>query len=144
MRSYTELSSIDSYEERYKYLKIGSTVGAPTFGFDRYINQKFYSSAEWKNVRNRIIARDNGCDMGVPGHEIHGRIIIHHMNPIEVKNLFEKDLSVIDPEMLICVSEQTHRAIHYGDESMIDKPPITRRPGDTCLWKARKEEMPNA
>ena len=135
IRSYTELSQISDYEARYRYLKLRGRVGDETFGFDRIFNQMFYRSGEWQRVRRDIIVRDCGCDMGVSGHEIGGRIVIHHMNPIDINDIRNSTEYLLNPEYLICVSENTHKAIHYGDESLIDHQLIERRPNDTCPWK---------
>lgn len=135
IRSYTELSQISDYEARYRYLKLRGRVGDETFGFDRIFNQMFYRSGEWQRVRRDIIVRDCGCDMGVSGHEIGGRIVIHHMNPIGINDIRNSTEYLLNPEYLICVSENTHKAIHYGDENLIDRPLIERRPNDTCPWK---------
>lgn len=135
IRCYKELSRIDSYEERFRYLKLVGQVGESTFGFDRYLNQIVYSSRKWKQVRNAVIIRDEGQDMGVEGYEIQGRIVIHHMNPISIEDA-EKDCDFIyDPEFLICVAPITHNAIHYGDESLLPKDLIDRFPNDTCPWR---------
>lgn len=135
IRCYKELSRINSYEERFRYLKLVGQVGESTFGFDRYLNQIVYSSRKWKQVRNAVIIRDEGRDMGVEGYEIQGRIVIHHMNPISIEDV-EKDSDFIyDPEFLICVAPITHNAIHYGDESLLPKDPIDRFPNDTCPWR---------
>lgn len=135
IRSYTELSKISDYEARYRYLKLRGRVGDETFGFDRIFNQMFYRSGEWQRVRRDIIVRDCGCDMGVSGHDIGGRIVIHHMNPIDINDIRNSTEYLLNPEYLICVSENTHKAIHYGDESLIDHQLIERRPNDTCPWK---------
>lgn len=135
IRCYKELSRIDNYEERFRYLKLVGQVGESTFGFDRYLNQIVYSSKRWKQVRNAVIIRDEGRDMGVEGYEIQGRIVIHHMNPISIEDA-EKDRDFIyDPEFLICVSPITHNAIHYGDESLLPKGPVDRFPNDMCPWR---------
>lgn len=133
-RSYSELRQIDDFEDRYKYLAIHGEVGASTFGFDRYLNQRFYRSTEWRHVRSHIIARDQGCDLGVIGYEIHDRIYIHHMNPMTSKELKAGDESIIDPEFLISTTHRTHNAIHYGDKNLLPKLLVERRPGDTKLW----------
>lgn len=138
-RSYSELSRLESFEERFQYLRLDGAVGQDTFGFDRYLNQRFYHSREWKAARDWVISRDMGCDLGVPGHEIYGKIYIHHLNPISIDNITNDREKLIDPEYLICVSHNTHNAIHYGDESLLPKAPIERRPNDTCPWKAGKE-----
>ena len=135
IRRYKELSRIDNYEERFRYLKLVGQVGESTFGFDRYLNQIVYSSKRWKQVRNAVIIRDEGRDMGAEGYEIQGRIVIHHMNPISIEDA-EKDSDFIyDPEFLICVSPITHNAIHYGDESLLPKVPVERFPNDMCPWR---------
>lgn len=135
IRCYKELSRIDNYEERFRYLKLVGQVGESTFGFDRYLNQIVYSSKRWKQVRNAVIIRDEGRDMGVEGYDIQGRIVIHHMNPISIEDA-EKDRDFIyDPEFLICVSPITHNAIHYGDESLLPKGPVDRFPNDMCPWR---------
>lgn len=134
IRCYTELNRIDNYEERFKYLQIRSSVGTSTFGFERYLNQKFYTSTQWRHVRNLVIARDRGCDLGVEGYDIYDRVIIHHMNPITVESVTDGDESILDPEFLISTAHMTHNAIHYGDESLLVKAPIVRTPGDTKLW----------
>lgn len=139
-RSYLELSSLQTFKERYDYLKLDGRVGEDTFGFDRYLNQRFYHSREWRSVRDYVISRDMGCDLGVPGYEIYGRIYIHHMNPISVKDIERFTKNLIDPEFLICVTHNTHNAIHYGDQGLLIAEPIERRPNDTCPWKAGKEQ----
>lgn len=133
-RSYSELSRIPNYLDRFGYLKIGGGVGRETFGFDRIYNQQFYSSYEWRRVREAVLVRDNGCDMGVPGFEIHGKILVHHMNPVTLNDLQHKNEDLLDPEYLICVSHKTHNAIHYGAEDLLPILPPERFPGDTKLW----------
>lgn len=135
IRTYSELISISSFEDRYRYLKLSGSVGKDTFGFDRYLNQIFYRSDEWRSIRNHVIVRDNGCDLGVEGYEIYGRIYIHHMNPMTVKDVIGRSESLLDPEFLICASFNTHQAIHYGDESNLVLPPVERTLNDTCPWK---------
>lgn len=135
MRTYRELSRLKTFDERFEYLKLGGIVGEATFGFERYLNQMLYNSSEWRRLRNRIIVRDNGCDLGLEGYEIHGTIIVHHMNPINADDLKGFSEDVFNPENLICVSLDTHNAIHYGDKSLIPQMPVERRPGDTCPWK---------
>lgn len=139
-RTYTELLNFETFKDRYEYLRLDGTVGKDTFGFDRYLNQQFYKSAEWKRVRNEVILRDNGCDLGVEGCEIYGRIVIHHMNPIFVQDIIHCSDILLDPEYLISTTHDTHNAIHYGDESLLVSNPVLRRPGDTCPWKRREEE----
>lgn len=134
IRKYSDLRKIETLEERFRYLKLQGQVGNSTFGFDRYLNQRFYTSHEWRQVRNHVIVRDNGCDMGVDGHEIHDRIYIHHMNPMTVSDLTEFNNEILDPDYLISVTLRTHNAIHYGDESQLPKPLVARRLGDTKLW----------
>lgn len=134
-RCYSELLQLKSFEERYLYLKLAGEVGDPTFGYDRYFNQHFYHSSEWRRTRNQIILRDNGCDLGMPDYEIHGRIYIHHINPITKDDVEEFSDILLDPENLICVSFDTHNAIHYGDERTLPQKPIERVPGDTCPWR---------
>lgn len=135
IRTYSELILLPSFQERYEYLKLDGIVGEDTFGFDRYLNQQFYRSAEWKRIRDLVIVRDNGCDLGIDGYFIQGRVYIHHMNPISQKDIVSKTSLLIDPEYLICVSLDTHNAIHYGDEKLLRRDPIERRPNDTCPWK---------
>lgn len=134
MLNYTELSRLHSFDDRFDYLKLKGVVGESTFGFDRYMNQNFYSSTEWKRVRNHVIARDLGCDLGVEGFEIHDRVYIHHMNPMTPEQVERGDADIFDLEYLITVSFRTHNAIHFGDASMLPKPYVPRRPGDTRLW----------
>ena len=135
IKTYSELILLPTFEERFKYLQLNGRVGDDTFGFDRYINQKFYRSAEWKRIRDQIIIRDNGCDLSLEGYEIYGRILIHHMNPITVKDVELSTEYLMNPEYLICVTHNTHNAIHYGDEKLINKGPIVRTKNDTCPWK---------
>jgi len=133
-RSYSELRNIRSFEDRFRYLALRGRVGDPTFGFDRYINQMFYTSRQWRQVRHHVIARDEGCDLGIEGYEIHVKPIIHHMNPMTVDDIVQGDESILDPEFLITTSHQTHNAIHYGDERQLPRLFVERRPGDTKLW----------
>ena len=136
IRTYSELKELKTFEERFKYLKLGGVVGVETFGFDRYFNQKFYTTTEWKQLRNHIIVRDLGCDLGCEDHEIFGqRIIIHHMNPIDLEDIEKKSDFLLNREFLITTIHSTHNAIHYGDESLIITAPIERRRNDTCPWK---------
>lgn len=135
IRCYSELIEIPTFEERYRYLQLNGSVGKDTFGFDRYMNQTFYQSREWKRVRDFVILRDNGCDLGVDGYTIYGKILIHHMNPITVKDIATASNFLMNPEYLICVSHTTHNAIHYGDENIIPKGPVIRTPNDTCPWR---------
>ena len=133
-RSYTELNRFRSFEDRFRYLALRGSVGRETFGFDRHINQKFYASRQWKLIRDHVIARDEGCDLGVEGYEIHDRIYIHHMNPMVVNDIVHGDDSILDPEFLISTTHTTHNAIHYGDERQLPRPFTPRRAGDTKLW----------
>lgn len=135
IKTYSELIAIPTFEERYEYLRIGGSVGEETFGFDRYLNQVFYKSKEWKAVRRFVIVRDNGCDLGMEGYEIYGKILIHHINPISKKDILERSDFLLNPEYLICTSKTTHDAIHYGDASLLPMKPIERRPNDTCPWR---------
>ena len=135
IRTYTELSKIQTFEERYEYLRLGGSVGDTTFGFDRYLNQVFYRSQKWKAVRDFVIFRDNACDLGVEGFDIYGKILIHHMNPITLKDIEKESEYLLDPEFLICTTHNTHNAIHYGDESLLVVSPIERRINDTCPWR---------
>jgi hypothetical protein len=134
LRTYSELRRLETLEERYRYLAVRGTVGRETFGFDRYLNQQFYTSTEWRQIRNHVISRDNGCDLGIVGYEIRDRIYIHHMNPMTVNEIVTGDPRILDPEFLIAVTQRTHNAIHYGDESSLPRPLVERRPGDTKLW----------
>ena len=135
IRTYSELCQLSTFEERFDYLRLNGVVGKDTFGFDRYLNQQFYRSSEWKRIRNQVIVRDNGCDLGIDDYEIHGRILIHHMNPISIEDLQHMSDLLMNPEYLICVSHRTHNAIHYGDESLIVTAPIERSQNDTCPWR---------
>lgn len=135
IRTYTELITLPTFEERFRYLCLNSRVGEETFGFDRYLNQVFYHSNEWKRLRNEIIVRDHGCDLGVNGREIVGRFVIHHMNPIRVDDILENSDFLLNPEYLISTVDITHKAIHYGDESILFLGPIERRKNDTCPWR---------
>lgn len=135
IRRYSELKNIRDFKDRYEYLKLKGVVGELTFGSDRYLNQLLYSSDKWRRLRNQIIIRDNGCDLGVEGYDLHDKIIVHHMNPITIEDIRNVSDSIFNPEYLICVSHKTHNAIHYGDERLLTQVPIERRPGDTCLWK---------
>ena len=134
-RSYSELVKFETLEERYEYLKLNGTVGKQTFGWDRYFNQRFYHSPEWKAVRDKVIVRDCGCDLGIEGFEVRSNILIHHMNPIWIEDLKYGNPDILDPEYLITTCDRTHQAIHYGDISLLrTQIPIVRRPGDTKLW----------
>jgi len=136
IRTYTELSQLPTFRERYRYLQLSGTVCEETFGFDRYCNQRFYHSSEWRHVRDLVILRDNGCDLGIEGLEIYGRVLIHHMNPVSLRDLTFGSEYLLNLEYLICVSHETHNAIHYGDEKLLmDKAPVERIPNDTCPWR---------
>lgn len=134
IRTYSQLKSYSTFEERFNYLKLNGLVGQPTFGFERYMNQQFYRSKEWRDIRHVVIARDDGLDLGIPGYEIFDRPIVHHMNPMTPEHIEHGEGHILDPEFLICVTHQTHNAIHYGDASRLAKPLVERRPGDTKLW----------
>lgn len=133
-RTYSELRQLETFEERFRYLELRGVLGFATFGFDRWMNQRFYKSREWQLVRDAVIVRDNGCDLGIPGYEIYSGLIVHHMNPLSVSDLIGNEAWVIDPEFLITTSLQTHNAIHYGDEKQIPRGPVERKVGDTTLW----------
>lgn len=135
IKTYSELITLPTFEERFEYLRLDSTVGESTFGFDRYLNQIFYRSQKWKDIRDWVIIRDNGCDLGVEGFEIYGRIIIHHMNPISLQDIERESDLLLNPEYLICTVHNTHNAIHYGDASLLSLAPIERSKNDTCPWK---------
>lgn len=135
IKTYSELITLPTFEERYRYLRLSGQVGHETFGFDRYLNQMFYRSQRWKEIRNYVIIRDNGCDLGVEGYEIYDRIYIHHMNPITLSDIERESEFLLDPEYLICVTHNTHNAIHYGDESLLMTAPVERSKNDTCPWK---------
>jgi len=135
IRTYSELTKLPTFEERYDYLRLDGEVGKSTFGFDRILNQILYRSTTWLRVRDAVILRDNGCDLGDPGHEIRGRILVHHMNPITVEEILNESNNVFSYEYLVCVSHNTHLAIHYGDKSLLPKELVPRRQNDTCPWK---------
>lgn len=135
IRTYHQLMQYSTFEERFKYLSLKGQVGEETYGFDRWINQKFYRSSEWKQIRNSIIIRDSGCDLGIIGREIPDRVIVHHMNPILVQDIQNASEYLLNPEYLICVSNNTHQAIHYGDEDLLMIMPAPRTANDTCPWK---------
>lgn len=133
-RSYMELKTLPTFKDRFEYLKLSGIVGEETFGFDRYINQNLYHSPEWRHVRREVMLRDDGLDLGVFGHEITGKIIVHHMNPISLEDIENENPDIFDPNFLICVSEETHNAIHFGDKSKLPRQFIKRFAGDTKLW----------
>ena len=135
IKCYSELCQLSTFEERYRYLRLFGTVAGETFGFDRYLNQIFYKSKEWLDIRDEVIIRDNGCDLGIEGREIHSKILIHHMNPITVKDILERSDFLLNPEYLISTVKNTHDAIHYGDSSLLVKDPIERRKNDMCPWR---------
>lgn len=134
IRTYSELVQFETFLERFEYLSLKSQVGHATFGFDRWMNQQFYTSKEWRSLREKAIIRDEGCDLGVEGYEIHDRLIVHHMNPLDISDIAHGTRNALDLEYLICVSHDTHNAIHFGDSSLLKKPYTPRRPGDTKLW----------
>lgn len=134
IRTYSELIKRSSFLERFRYLSLRGQVGESTFGFDRYMNQQFYRSREWRDIRHHVIVRDNGCDLGVEGYEIHNRPTIHHMNPMTQQDLIHGNRNILDPEFLITTTHDTHNAIHYGDEGLLPRILVERRPGDTTLW----------
>lgn len=136
IKRYYELEQLPTFEERYEYLRLNGVVGSDTFGFDRYLNQQLYKSFEWKRVRDIVIARDNACDLGIEGRDLHGKILVHHMNPIDVNDIEEASEYLLNPEYLICVSMDTHNAIHYGNKSFLDKNKVTvRSANDTIPWR---------
>lgn len=135
IRTYSELMRLPTFEERFRYLKLDGLVGKDTFGFDRYLNQEFYRSKEWKEVRDFVIVRDNGCDLSMDGYEIVGRIYIHHMNPITANDIVHSSDFLLNPDYLVCMSHNTHNAVHYGDEGLLVTAPVERRKNDTCPWR---------
>lgn len=136
IRTYSELCKLKTFKERFEYLQLSDgRVGEDTFGFDRYLNQQFYKTRGWKRLRDELIIRDNGCDLGVDGYDIHGRVIIHHMNPITKDDILNQTDYLLNPEFLICTTHNTHNAIHYSDESLLILDPIERTKNDTCPWK---------
>lgn len=137
IRTYSELSKLPTIKERFDYLKICGKVGEETFGFDRWLNQMLYKLPEWQSVRDIVIVRDLGCDMGLTGYDIIGSIYVHHMNPIRKNDILYDLQKVLDPEYLICTSKLTHTAIHYGNEDLLPKDPVIRTPNDTCPWKRK-------
>ena len=135
IRTYSELITLPTFEERFKYLQLNGQVGESTFGFDRYMNQVFYRSQKWKSIRDFVIIRDCGCDLGVEGYDIHGKIIIHHMNPFSMRDIETESDFLLNPDFLICTTHNTHNAIHYGDENLLVTAPIERTKNDTCPWR---------
>lgn len=138
IKTYSELTTLPTFKERFRYLKLDGRVGEKTFGFDRYINQIFYKSKEWRSIRDYVIARDNGCDLGVEGHEIYGRVLIHHMNPITKEDILNRSEFILNPEYLISTIKNTHDAIHYSDENLLITSPIERTKNDICPWRQNK------
>lgn len=136
LRTYSELITLPTFTERFKYLQLSGSVGVDTFGYDRYLNQLFYRSREWRQLRDELIIRDNGCDLAMDGYDIYGRIIIHHLNPITKDDILDRTEYLMNPEFLICTTHNTHNAIHYGDESLLITEPIVRSKNDTCPWKS--------
>ena len=135
IKRYSELISLPTFEERYRYLRLSGRVCEETFGFERYLNQVFYRSPEWRRIRDKVILRDCGCDLACKGREIFGQVIIHHMNPINAKDIRDRSDFLLNPEFLICTTPDTHQAIHYGDESLLIIAPVARTRNDTCPWK---------
>lgn len=135
IRTYSELIKIPTFTERFEYLRLDGIVGEETFGFDRYLNQVFYKSREWLEARDYVIVRDFGCDLGIEGREIFGRILVHHMNPIRKEDIISRSKFLLNPEYLICVSKNTHDAIHYGDIGLLISEPIERTKNDMCPWR---------
>ena len=135
IRTYSELITIPTFEERFEYLQLKGSVGKDTFGYDRHLNQVLYRSPEWKRLRNQIIIRDCGCDLACEGYDIHSKVLIHHLNPITVEDVLARSRKVFDPDNLVCVSHNTHNAIHYGDVDLLATGPIIRTKNDTCPWR---------
>jgi hypothetical protein len=133
-RTYSDLVKLATFEERFEYLSMPGEVGRATFGFDRWINQQFYRSREWRQARDYVVYRDEACDLGIPGYDIHANLLVHHMNPVTPDDLIGGEEWVLDPEFLITTTHRTHNAIHYGDASLLVRAPVERRPGDTRLW----------
>lgn len=137
IKTYSELITIPTFEERFEYLQLKGSVGKDTFGYDRYLNQVLYRSPEWKRLRNQIIIRDDGCDLACDGYDVYGKVLIHHLNPITVEDVLARSRKVFDPDNLVCVSHNTHNAIHYGDVDLLVTGPIIRTKNDTCPWRHR-------
>lgn len=135
IKTYSEMLTYETFLDRFRYLKLSGAVGKETFGYDRYLNQILYTSDEWRRFRDQIILRDNGCDLACKGYEIHGKILVHHLNPITVEDVIDRNPCIFDPENAIATTLNTHNAIHYGDENLLVTEPIVRRPNDTCPWK---------
>lgn len=134
IRTFSEMIKKTSFEERFQYLRLDGVIGVSTFGFDRYLNQQFYKTRAWKQTRDYVIARDFGCDLAVRGYEIHDKVLVHHMNPITAEDIIHASDYLLDTDFLVCVSHQTHNAIHYGDVNLLKRPLVERKPGDTTLW----------
>lgn len=135
IRTYSELITLPTFIERFRYLKLGGVIGEETFGFDRYLNQTLYRSAEWKRFRRDMIIRDNGMDLALEGYDVIGKILVHHIDPITIKDVLRRDPKIFDPENVVCTSLNTHNAIHYGDESLLITEPVVRTKYDTCPWR---------
>lgn len=135
IRTYSELIRLNTFEERFNYLRLDGLVGEETFGFDRYLNQVFYRSSEWRSIRDYVLIRDGGCDLAMSDRPINGMILVHHMNPISKNDILLRNKRILDPEFLICTVRNTHNAIHYGDENLLTYGPVERKPNDTCPWK---------
>ena len=135
IRTYSELITIPTFKERFEYLQLKGSVGKDTFGYDRHLNQVLYRSPEWKRLRNQIIIRDCGCDLACEGYDIHSKVLIHHLNPITVEDVLARSRKVFDPDNLVCVSHNTHNAIHYGDVDLLATGPLIRTKNDTCPWR---------
>lgn len=135
IRRYSRLRRLETFEERYRYLRLQGSIGRASFGFDRHVNQAFYRSREWRDIRHHVIARDNGCDLGVEGYDIHSELLVHHMNPMDLDSIRDGDPWILNPEFLITTTHRTHNAIHYGDENQLPRPHVERRAGDTSLWE---------
>lgn len=140
IKSYSECMQLPTFLERFRYLQIGGYVGKETFGYDRYLNQILYRTPEWKRFRRDMILRDNGCDLACEGYEIHGNILVHHINPITVEDVINRNPCIFDPDNAICTSLNTHNAVHYSDESILITEPVVRTPYDTCPWKRQTKE----
>lgn len=140
IKTYSELIQLKTLEDRYRYLRIGGRVGEETFGFDRWMNQVFYKDPRWRDIRDEVITRDNGCDLGLEGYDIHGKIFVHHMNPVTKDDILHNFDSLLNPEFLISTSKRTHDAIHYGNEDLLPQSPIVRTRNDTCPWKHGKHD----
>lgn len=135
IRTYSELITFPTFEERFDYLRLNGGIGQETFGYDRWLNQRFYTSSQWKTIRNAVIIRDNGCDLACPDYPIFEKVLIHHLNPVSKEDILRGSRILLDPEFLVCVSRETHNAIHYGSMDTSNKHVVERKPGDTCPWK---------